>query len=154
MTTLAVDPGDTTGVAILGRSGELLYESQLPHDEFVDFLIYPPPIAAQAFRHISLAVVEDFQLLPHKGRAVSQRASRNVTAARGIGAVDLWARSRGVELIYRDPSHWRIGLQLAGIEPSKWPKNHADGHSMCAYGAGFHALVEQKLVSPSLGPIE
>jgi hypothetical protein len=105
-------------------------------------------------RHVDLVVVEDFKLLPGKARAVSQKASRNVTAARGIGALQLWAASRGVELIYRDPSHWRIGLQLAGIEPSRWPKQHKDGHSMCAYGAGFHALVELGLVQSRLGTLQ
>lgn len=154
MTTLAVDPGDTTGVALIGRSGELLHEFQMPHEELIEFLVHGNPAARQALRHVDLVVVEDFKLLPHKGRAVSQRASRNVTAARGIGALQLWAASRGVELIYRDPSHWRVGLQLAGIEQSKWPKNHADGHSMCAYGAGFHALVECGLVSTRLGSLE
>ena len=98
-------------------------------------------------------MVEDFKLLPHKGRAVSQKASRNVTAARGIGAIQLWSAERGIELIYRDPTHWRIGLQLAGIEPSKWPKNHNQGHHMCAYGAGFHALVEIGLVQSRMGDI-
>ena len=103
---------------------------------------------------VDLVVVEDFKLLPGKARAVSQKASRTVDAARGIGAADLWARQRGVELIYRDPSHWRIGLQLAGIEPSRWPKQHKDGHSMCAYGAGFHALVELGLVQSRLGALQ
>lgn len=146
MSTLAIDPGDTTGIAVIGNSGELLKEWQLPHDLFIDELASTNPY----IRAVDLVVVENFQLLPHKGRAVSQKASRNVTAARGIGAVDLWARMRGLELIYRSPAHWRIGLQLAGIEQSKWPKKHDEGHSMCAYGAGFHALVELDLVQPRM----
>lgn len=154
MTTLAVDPGDTTGIAFIGKSGELLHEFQMPHEELIEFLVHGNPAARQALRHVDLVVVEDFKLLPGKARAVSQKASRNVTAARGIGALQLWAASRGVELIYRDPSHWRIGLQLAGIEPSKWPKQHKDGHSMCAYGAGFHALVELGLVQSRLGTLQ
>lgn len=154
MTTLAVDPGDTTGVAIIGSSGELLLEFQMPHEEFVEFLVHANPAARQAMKHVGLVVVENFELLPHKGQAVSQKKSRSVTAARGIGAVDLWARQRGLDLIYRSPSHWRIGLQLAGIEQSKWPKQHKDGHSMCAYGAGFHALVELGLVQSRIGPLQ
>ena len=154
MTTLAIDPGNTTGVALIGASGELLLEFQMSHDELIEFLVHANPAARLAMRHVDLVVVEDFKLLPGKARAVSQKASRNVTAARGIGAMQLWAASRGVELIYRDPSHWRIGLQLAGIEPSKWPKQHKDGHSMCAYGAGFHALVELGLVQTRLGTLQ
>lgn len=154
MTTLAIDPGDTTGIAFIGKSGELLLEFQMSHDELIEFLVHANPAARLAMRHVDLVVVENFQLLPGKARAVSQRASRNVTAARGIGALQLWAASRGVELIYRDPSHWRIGLQLAGIEPSKWPKQHKDGHSMCAYGAGYHALVELGLVQSRLGTLQ
>lgn len=154
MTTLAVDPGDTTGIAFIGKSGELLLEFQMSHDELIEFLVHANPAARLAMRHVDLVVIEDFKLLPGKARAVSQKASRNVTAARGIGAIQLWAASRGVELIYRDPSHWRIGLQLAGIEPSKWPKQHKDGHSMCAYGAGFHALVELGLVQTRLGTLQ
>lgn len=156
MTTLAIDPGDTTGIAIIGSSGELLWERQLPHDDFVDMLAgsAPDKVFGGAFwllfNDINLVVVENFQLLPAKARAVSQKASRNVTAARGIGAVDLWARARGIELVYRSPAHWRIGLQLAGIEQSEWPKSHKDGHYMCAYGAGYHALVALGLVSPRI----
>ena len=155
MTTLAIDPGDTTGVALIGKSGELLYETQLAHENFILFLLFDAPERVRLMlRNVDLVVVEDFKLLPGKARAVSQKASRNVTAARGIGAAQLWAAQRGIELIYRDPSHWRIGLQLAGIEPSRWPKTHASGHSMCAYGAGFHALVELGVVSSRLGPVE
>ena len=157
MTTLAIDPGNTTGIALIGKSGELLWGRQITHDVFVDMLAGLDNIPTQwgvALKHVDLVVVEDFQLLPHKGQAVSQKRSRSVDAARGIGAADLWARQRGIELVYRDPSHWRIGLQLAGIEPARWPKQHKDGHSMCAYGAGFHALVELGLVQSRLGTLQ
>ena len=153
LATLAVDPGNTTGIAIISESGELLHSRQMPHEEFALFLADPPEELRLSFRHIRLAVVEDFQLLPQKGIAVSQKKSRNMAAARGIGIMDMWATMRGIELVYRDPSHWRIGLQLAGIEQSKWPKSHKDGHSTCAYGAGFHALVELGLVQSRLGQI-
>ena len=150
MTTLAIDPGNTTGVALIGNSGELLKKWQLSHDEFIQELadtnLY--------LRNVDLVVVEKFELLPHKARAVSQTKSRSLEAPKGVGALELWTAQRGVELIYRDPSHWRIGLQLAGIEPSRWPKQHKDGHSMCAYGAGFHALVELGLVQSRLGTLQ
>lgn len=158
MTTLAIDPGEMTGIALISASGELLAETQLPHEEFIEFLaggaLTYGGVWNQAMRHVDLAVVEEFQLLPHKGQAVSQKKSRKVSAARGIGAMQLWASSRGIELVFRDPSHWRIGLQLAGIEPSRWPKQHKNGHSMCAYGAGYHALVELGLVQSRLGELQ
>lgn len=153
MTTLAVDPGNTTGIAIIGNSGELLLEFQMPHEEFLDFLVHQNPAARAAMRYVDLVVVEKFQLLPGKARAVSQVRSRSLEASQGMGAVDLWCRQRGVELIFRDPSHWRIGLMLAGIEEKEWPKKHEDGHSMCAYGAGFHALVELGLVQSRVGKL-
>lgn len=154
MTTLAIDPGNTAGVALIGASGELLLEFQMSHDELIEFLVHANPAARLAMRHVDLVVVEDFKLLPGKARAVSQTKTRSLEASKGVGAAELWAASRGVELIYRDPSHWRIGLQLAGIEPSRWPKQHKDGHSMCAYGAGFHALVELGLVQSRLGTLQ
>ena len=154
MTTLAIDPGNTTGVALVGASGELLVEFQMSHAEFIEFLVYGNPAARQAMRHVDLVVVENFKLLPGKARAVSQTKTRSLEASKGVGAAELWAAMRGVELIYRDPSHWRIGLQLAGIEPSRWPKQHKDGHSMCAYGAGYHALVELGLVQSRLGTLQ
>ena len=154
MTTLAIDPGDTTGIALIGVSGELLFEAQMSHEEFIEFLVYGNPASRQAMRHVDLVVVENFKLLPGKARAVSQTKTRSLEASKGVGAAELWAAMRGVELIYRDPSHWRIGLQLAGIEPSRWPKQHKDGHSMCAYGAGFHALVELGLVQSRLGTLQ
>jgi hypothetical protein len=154
MMTLAIDPGNTAGVALIGASGELLLEFQMSHDELIEFLVHANPAARLAMRHVDLVVVEDFKLLPGKARAVSQTKTRSLEASKGVGAAELWAAMRGVELIYRDPSHWRIGLQLAGIEPSKWPKQHKDGHSMCAYGAGFHALVELGLVQSRLGTLQ
>ena len=154
MTTLAIDPGNTAGVALIGASGELLFEAQMSHEEFIEFLVYGNPASRQAMRHVDLVVVENFKLLPGKARAVAQTKTRSLEASKGVGAAELWAAMRGVELIYRDPSHWRIGLQLAGIEPSKWPKQHKDGHSMCAYGAGFHALVELGLVQSRLGTLQ
>ena len=154
MTTLAIDPGNTVGVAIIGNSGELLFEAQMSHEEFIEFLVYGNPASRQAMRHVDLVVVENFKLLPGKARAVSQTKTRSLEASKGVGAAELWAATRGVELIYRDPSHWRIGLQLAGIEQSEWPKKHEDGHSMCAYGAGFHALVELGLVQSRLGTLQ
>lgn len=154
MTTLAIDPGNTVGVAIIGNSGELLFEAQMSHEEFIEFLVYGNPASRQAMRHVDLVVVENFKLLPGKARAVAQTKTRSLEASKGVGAAELWAAMRGVELIYRDPSHWRIGLQLAGIEQSEWPKKHEDGHSMCAYGAGFHALVELGLVQSRLGALE
>ncbi len=154
MTTLAIDPGNTAGVALIGASGELLFEAQMSHEEFIEFLVYGNPASRQAMRHVDLVVVENFKLLPGKARAVSQTKTRSLEASKGVGAAELWAAMRGVELIYRDPSHWRIGLQLAGIEPSRWPKQHKDGHSMCAYGAGFHALVELGLVQSRLGTLQ
>ncbi len=158
MTTLAIDPGNTTGVALIGNSGELLAETQLPHGEFIEFLaggaLTCGGVWNHAMRHVDLVVVENFKLLPGKARVVAQTKTRSLEASKGVGAAELWAAMRGVELIYRDPSHWRIGLQLAGIEPSKWPKQHKDGHSMCAYGAGFHALVELGLVQSRLGTLQ
>ena len=157
MTTLVIDLGNTTGIVFIGKTGELLWDRQMTHDDFVDMLAGLESLPASwslALRTVDLVVVEDFKLLPGKARAVSQKTSRTVDAARGIGAADLWARQRGIELIYRDPSHWRIGLQLAGIEPARWPKNHSEGHSMCAYGAGFHALVELGLVQTRLGTLQ
>ena len=154
MTTLAIDPGNTAGVALIGASGELLFEAQMSHEEFIEFLVYGNPASRQAMRHVDLVVLENFKLLPGKARAVAQTKTRSLEASKGVGAAELWAAMRGVELIYRDPSHWRIGLQLAGIEPSRWPKQHKDGHSMCAYGAGFHALVELGLVQSRLGTLQ
>lgn len=149
MTTLAVDPGNTVGVAIIGNSGELLKEWQLTHAEFIQEL------ADTNFylRSVDLVVVEEFKLLPGKARAVSQTKSRSLEAPKGVGALELWSAQRAIELIYRDPSHWRIGLMLAGIEEKQWPKKHEDGHSMCAYGAGFHALVELGLVESRIGKL-
>ena len=158
MTTLAIDPGNTAGVALIGNSGELLAETHLSHGELIGFLaggaLTHGGLWNLGMRHVDLVVVENFKLLPGKARAVSQTKTRSLEASKGVGAAELWAAMRGVELIYRDPSHWRIGLQLAGIEPSRWPKQHKDGHSMCAYGAGFHVLVELGLVQSRLGTLQ
>jgi hypothetical protein len=146
MSYLAVDPGDTTGVALIGNSGELIKEWLMPHDELADFLLHD-----RLVKKVDIVIVEDFQLLPGKAQAVSQKRSRSMKAARGIGVCEMFAASMGIEFVLRDPRHWRIGLMLAGIEPKKWPKDHSKGHAMTAYGAGFHALVELNLVESRVG---
>lgn len=151
MSTLAVDPGNTTGVAIIGNSGELLREYLFSHDDFVNWLAAGGQVPGQygMLQHVDLVVVEEFRLLPHKARAVSQTRTRELHASRGVGALELWTAMRGVELVKRDPRHWRIGLQLAGIPQSEW-KSHSDGHAQVAYGAGFHYLVEAGMVQSRL----
>lgn len=143
---LAIDPGDMTGMAVIGTSGELLWEKIFPYEELIDEL--------QTLKwrtKLSNIIVEDFALLPTKAQAVSQTKSRHMKAARGIGVVEAFGAMYGVPVEFRDPRHWRVGLQLAGIPPKDWPKNHAKGHGIVAYGLGFHWLVENNLVEARLG---
>lgn len=147
MSYLAVDPGDTTGVAHIGASGELLDEWLVLHEELPELLM------SSKLRHVSVVIVEDFALLPQKAQAVSQTRSRHMKASRGIGVLEMFTAIRGIELAFRDPRHWRTGLSLAGIPPEHWPKNHSTGHAKVAYGLGMHWLVDEGLVDSRIGPV-
>ena len=142
MTYLAVDPGDTCGLALIGNSGELLWETMTKYEHLPHTLSFQVPHS----RNLKALIVEDFALLPHKGQRVSQTKSRKVKAARGIGVCEMFAHERGLPMYLQDPAHWRIGLQLAGIPPKDWPKDHSVGHSTVAFGSGFHWLVKQGVV--------
>lgn len=142
MTFLAVDPGDTTGLALISISGSLIWEQMVPHEELPHTLSFLVPFKTA----IECVIVEDFALLPHKGQAVSQKKSRHMKAARGIGVCEMFAHKRGIPIYYQKPQHWRIGLQLAGIPPKDWPKDHSKGHSQVAFGLGFHWMVSEGIV--------
>ena len=143
-TVLAVDPGDSTGIALISGSGELLWHAICSYEELSHTLSTKVPHKG----FLEALVVEDFALLPQKAQKVSAKHSRYVKAARGIGVCENFAYERGLEVHFRDPRHWRVGLQLAGISPSskQWPKNHATGHDIVAYGVGFHWMVAEGLV--------
>ena len=146
VTYLAVDPGDTAGLALISASGELLWEAMPLHEELPHVLEFDVPFKNK----LKAIIVEDFALLPHKGQAVSQKKSRHMKAARGIGVCEMYAHKQGLPLYFQNPAHWRIGLQLAGIAPKDWPKDHSKGHSTVAFGSGFHWLVGQGVVQARL----
>lgn len=143
MSYLAVDPGDTTGLALIGNSGELLWEGMCKYEDLAWTLTSKVPHSSS----VSAVIVEDFALIPHKSRAVSQKKSRHMKAARGIGVCEMYAWENGIEMVFRDPRHWRTGLMLAGIPQEEWIKDHSKGHAQVAYGLGFHWLVEEGLVT-------
>src|SRR4051812_36237353 len=99
---LGVDPGDTTGVALIsllevGATPKIEYTGQLNVDEFLHFL-------HENVHRIKVIVCEDFTLFKHK--ATGQSGSK-MPSSQIIGMLKLFALEHHIRLI----------MQPAAIKP-------------------------------------
>lgn len=134
---LAIDPGDTAGYAIFNDTGEPVDEGQIKGaEDFADKCLN------WMQNSISVIVVEDYRLLPHKSQ---QQAGSRFQAVQQIGMLKLLARSAGAKVVVQGPDKYPIGLLLAG---KTMPKDHNKSHHIVAYAHGWFYLVQQGLVLP------
>lgn len=138
---LGVDPGDTTGVAIVSRKGMMLGGFNLPYAEMPSFLHR----VSETFRQDILSVVaENYVLYGHKAQ---QQQGSTFKAVRVIGQLEMWTYMQGLDL----------ELQMANILPiaMKWSKfrpkgAHSENHYVDAYNHAFYWLVRRGLTQPRI----
>jgi hypothetical protein len=137
---IGVDPGDTTGIAVLdSETGTLIALHQFNKDElFIWLKSYLEKLRPICF------VVEDFRL--HRARAGAQTGSRFI-AAQIIGVIQYEARQRDIPVILQE-----IGKKDTGEKFSQMrvPKNHARSHMFDAYNHAYFWLVTNKGVLTAL----
>lgn len=126
---LSVDPGDTTGWAILAfEGGELMDSGQSSITEFMDKLDSLDPAS------IKVIVAEDFILYANKAQA--QTGSRFV-ASQVIGMLKAYARKDKIPVVMQQARLLPIAEKWSGVAK---PKNHSISHWVDAYNHGFYYL--------------
>lgn len=132
---LAVDPGDTTGLALFFEDGHESMRWQLGYSETIDWLA----LRAQDF-DITTVLYEDYRL--RKGRALQQSGSK-LLATRVIGALDLHAAIQGIDIMPLPVDAHIIGSMWSGVKP---PSDHSKSHEIDAYNIGIWWLVKNDLI--------
>jgi len=127
---LAVDPGDTTGYAVLHMDGRCRLWGHKSAEDFITWLGTAP---LDTVEHI---VIEDFVLFARKAK--KQTGSRFKTV-QVIGALKMRAGQLGI------PFH----MQGSDIKPiaERWskvfpPADHSKSHKYDAFNHGFYWLVK------------
>lgn len=125
---LAVDPGDTVGVAVFSKDAVLQYYGEFPHDELSEKLI--GLYAEYDFSHI---VVEDFKLFGHLAK---QQIGSHFTTSQGIGQCELFAKMSGLGFTKQYSNILPIAQMWSQKKvPPHGNKNHG---WMSAYNHGFY----------------
>jgi hypothetical protein len=94
MTVLAIDPGETVGVAVFTERGKAITLNEYPSDEFFDRLAEYQP------GKLTTVVVEDYRL--RQGKQMQQTGSRFETV-QCIGAARLFALIHGLDFHRQSP---------------------------------------------------
>lgn len=131
---LAVDPGDTTGIAWWRDNGDFLGQAQIPLEELAQTW---ESLEIEFDDKITIAIVEDFVL--YGSRARSQVGSR-MKASQGIGMVKAVASIKGTEVVVQPASIKKTALQWSQV---KLPSDHAKTHEWDAYLHGYFYLVKE-----------
>jgi hypothetical protein len=140
---IAVDPGDTAGVAIFDDTGIFVSSEQLSGaEEFAELCL------KLAKEPITTIVVEDYRLMRHKAQ---QQAGSRFQAVQQIGMLKLLAKQAGANIVIQGPDKYPIGLLLSG---KQMPKDHKKSHHVVAYAHGWYYLVQQGLVLPVVPNLE
>lgn len=125
MITISFDPGETTGVAVFDDDKVYSWD-QIPMDKILDFLSDEPKP--------DVVIYENFQLLPHKAKALIGSKFETIQV---IGMIKAYAHRHGAELIEQRPGIKSIAEMWTGVKP---PKNHKQSHKVDAYNHGAYYL--------------
>lgn len=138
---LAVDPGDTTGIAWWRDNGDFLGKAQIPLEELPQTW---GALEAEFDEPIRVAIVEDFILFGK--RAQSQTGSR-MKASQGIGMIKAMCSQGNRKCVVQRADKKIIALKWSQI---KMPSDHAKTHEWDAYLHGYFYLVSEGLIKTPL----
>lgn len=140
---LTVDPGETTGWALWTADWEFYDAGQTALNEFIcdvssSLGLGPDVPAASPFsfpgRRLALIVCEDWAIYPWEAENLAWDKCRT---ARGIGAIELICRLRGVELILQ-PAKIKETAVAAGAEELFLAPRHPNRHANDAIMHGVY----------------
>lgn len=137
---ISFDPGETTGIAEFNEDGSLVNLHQLNSKELVDFL-------STYAEEVSVVIYEEYQMLPYMARRQAGKTANKMPASRAIGAIMLFAKSRGAKLIKQRPNIKPAAIKLTQVKP---PSNHANSHQIDAYLHGAYYFISMGITKSAL----
>lgn len=132
---LGVDPGHTTGWAILNEDGHLEDYGQVHLKRLNEFL--------DGLSNIGVFVMENFKIRPGVNFSWSEMDTIQI-----LGMFKYRAHQLGAEVVLQEPASYRVGAKWAG---KKIPRDHSVSHQVIAYAhAVFYSVYVLKRQPPVL----
>lgn len=147
---LAVDPGETTGWAIISKNGDPTDVGQVPGGAYGGFKDYELGGGMAEFLHHSPRILFKPKLIIYEGYRINSQdldAHRwsECEAAQVIGVLKGYAALAKAKLIKQQPS----ALQAARSMTQLFPKGiHDDNHWSDALNHGLFGMMKEKLIAP------
>jgi hypothetical protein len=135
---LAVDPGDTTGLASFYDNGDPYQKWQDNFEGLLETFVNMTPLATD----ITHILVEDYRL--RKGKQAQQTGSR-FQAVQVIGLMKYHAKRINAKFELVDVQAKTLGSMYSGVKP---PSDHRKSHEIDAYNIGIYWLVANKIIEP------
>lgn len=135
---LSVDPGETSGWALLQKNGNCKQMGQLAFEPMMEFINNLVP------EGIAVIVIEDFVVFRRKAQA--QTGSRHKTV-QIIGALKSYALRHNIPVVMQGADIKKIAEKWSQIKP---PADHAQSHQIDAFNHGFYYLVKNHYAKTAL----
>lgn len=137
---LAIDPGETNGIAAYDENGVLLWCRPIKHADLTDFLLD----IEKLFAPLQLIIVENYLVYPNKAK---QHVYSKLTTVRMLGEIDGFAKARGIKVQKQNATIKNVGYKWMGRKPL--PKSDPMNHAFDAHAHGLYWLVTHHIVDPS-----
>jgi hypothetical protein len=131
---IAIDPGETCGVAYFGHSGKVVWLEQVPMSQLLPTLLQYP--------NLETIICEDYRVFPHKAK---DHILSDLKTVRAIGRIEAVAHIHDIKLIMQ-PSHlMKSGYAYLGKKKSHTKTRHQED----ALAHGMYYLINAGIVSAS-----
>lgn len=154
MRLLALDPGETTGYAVLDSDGSIrktpMPTGDMPFgllsglERLTKFLFKQNP------KDFDAVIIEKYTVLPTK---VSSHIGSEVETVQAVGICKAFAYCAGIPFHLSSPTKNPIYAKWSGMNPEKMG-SHSKTHWVYAYNHGYGYLVEKGHISPKVKDIK
>jgi hypothetical protein len=135
---IAIDPGETSGVAEFDKNGQLVSMHQFKRDDLFDYL------AEREANLPETLIFEEYMVFAHK---LSAHAWSKLETVQVIGALVFWCHRNGVKCVEQKAQAKILGYKYMGATA---PKNHDKSHGPDAAAHGIYWLVNHKIIKSDL----
>lgn len=141
----AFDPGDTTGIAVFNEDSQVVELTSIPFEHSAK---YPEGetlidwLARQ--KEVGTVIYESFIVYR---KSAPRMAGSKMKASQAIGAIKLWAKGHGAELVEQPANILSTAQKLTQV---KRPTVKAHTHSVEAFLHGAYWLIQQGRMQTAL----
>jgi hypothetical protein len=131
---VAIDPGETTGVAEFDADGKVLGMHQFKVKELYEYFerLYDTPP--------QVVIFEEYRIFAHKK---DSHINSKVPTIQIIGAIKYFAWRCKATAVEQPSQHKPFGYKYGGFNP---PKDHSKSHGPDALAHGFYYLVTNRVI--------